>query len=128
MKVSTLTAENEDQAQSAEGETEEAPEGESGTDAAKGEGDYYYDYVVKLYFVGYDGSVRPLDAYSPQPAPENTDNKLEYYSGSSINGLQLDRDGGLIAIESIYEGWFDGTEAELLPGERYLGHIVLAVV
>ena len=120
VKVSTLAAEGEDQAQSAEGETEAAPEGEGGTEAARNEGDYYYDYIVKLYFVGFDGSVRPLDAYSSQPAPQNTDNKLEYYSGSSINGLLLDKDGGLIAIESVYEGWFDGTEAELNSNNPYI--------
>ena len=107
--VTTTADQGEDEQEGETRSDEEAPESET----EDVEIDRSDNYVQKLYFVGYDGSVRPLSAYTMQESPENTDNKLEYYSGATINSLLIDKDGGLIAIESTYEGWFDGTEAEL---------------
>ncbi len=91
--------------------SEEPAEGE--TDAAEATEIITEQYGIKLYFVGYDGSVRKLDGYHQIPAEEDPGDKVSWYSGSVLNGLYLDPDGGLIAIESSYQGWFDGTEQEM---------------
>ena len=90
---------------------EEVSEGETDAEATK-------ELVseqsgMKLYFVGYDGSVRCLDAYQPLPTPADPGDKLSWYAGSTMNGLMLDKDGDLVAVESVYSGWFDGTEEEM---------------
>ena len=78
--------------------------------------DQYAIYGYKIFFVGFDGSVRSLPKYESLPALENTEDKLEFYSGSNLQTLLDDGEGGLIAVESQYTGWFDGTEAELRSG------------
>ena len=47
------------------------------------------------------------------PADEDPGDKTSFYSGSGLNGLLLNPNGSLIAVESVYSGWFDGTEAEM---------------
>ena len=90
---------------------EEVSEGETDAEATK---ELVSDQSgMKLYFVGYDGSVRCLDAYQPLPTPADPGDKLSWYAGSTMNGLMLDKDGDLVAVESVYSGWFDGTEEEM---------------
>ena len=69
-------------------------------------------YGYKIYFVSNDGKKKEL-AYKPLPAPEDTENRLNYYSGSNLQRLLPGEDGNLIAIESVYQNWFDGPESEL---------------
>ena len=108
-KESSDESEPADEAESADesDETEQADEVESKKAASE------VDYSIRLYFVSYDGDVHPLSAFALLPAPENTEDKLEYYSGSTVSGLLLDQEGGLVAVQCLYEGWFDGTEQEL---------------
>ena len=72
------------------------------------------EYTSSIIFLGYDGSFRRLDGYRRIPAPEDTEERVNYYSGSSLDGLSVAKDGSLIARESCYASWFDGTEAEML--------------
>ena len=71
------------------------------------------NYGVKLFFVGYDGTIRELPAYQPLPAQEDPGDKLNFYSGSGLGALRMDPQGNLVAVENLYTGWFDGTEAEM---------------
>lgn len=81
------------------------------------EGEYDI-YGYRIYFVGYDGSVRQLKGYTPMDAPEDPGDMLEWYSGSNLNSLFAEESGDLIAVENMYTGWFDGTEAELERGDE----------
>lgn len=98
----------------------EAPDAEA--DAAEETGDTEdmdsvaegSNYSMKLYFVGYDGSIRELSEYHPLPAQEDPGDKLSFYSGSDLSSLQIDASGDLIALENVYTGWYDGTEEEML--------------
>lgn len=100
-------------------ETEEAQEAEASetTEETGDEGEDTKRVMprdgMKLYFVGYDGSVKELSAYQQLPADEDPGDKTSFYSGAGLNGLILDPQGELIAVESVYTGWFDGTEAEM---------------
>ncbi len=89
-----------------EGETETEADPEEESSAAP-------NYGVKLFFVGYDGTIRELPAYQPLPAQEDPGDKLNFYSGSGLSALRMDPEGNLIAVENCYTGWFDGTEAEM---------------
>ena len=71
------------------------------------------NYGVKIFFVGYDGTIRELSAYEPLPAQEDPGDKLSFYSGSGLSALRVDPQGNLVAVENLYTGWFDGTEAEM---------------
>ena len=53
---------------------------------------------VKLYFVGYDGTVRELPAYVPLPPEEDPGDKTSFYSCSGLNGLIVRPVGQLIAV------------------------------
>ncbi len=79
------------------------------------EGEYDL-YGYRIYFVTNDGSLREMENYEPLPVLENTEGKLEFYSGVNLLTLLDDGEGGLIAVEGLYTGWFDGTEAELNRG------------
>ncbi len=91
---------------------------ENGEDDTESENETEEDemetYSEVLYFVGYNGDVTRLDAYVGIPAPVDSEDKLNYYSGSSLNALALEADGGLIAVENAYAGWFDGTQEEMM--------------
>lgn len=81
-------------------------------------------YGYKVFFVSNDGKKTELD-YEPLPVPEKTEEYLNYYSGSSIQRLLPGENGNLIAIESVYENWFDGPESELEgshPWDYYVFH------
>ena len=69
-------------------------------------------YTCHLYFVAYDGTVEELSAYKALPAEPDPGDKTDFYSGSSLNALILDPNGELVAVESVYCGWFDGTKEE----------------
>ena len=76
-----------------------------------------YDiYGYRIFQVGLDGSVKLLENYTPLPPQEDPGDKTAFYSGNSLMTLLDDGNGGLIAVESIYTGWFDGTEAEMNRG------------
>ena len=76
-----------------------------------------YDiYGYRIFQVGLDGSVSLLENYTPLPPQEDPGDKTAFYSGNSLMTLLDDGNGGLIAVESIYTGWFDGTEAEMNRG------------
>ncbi len=94
-------------------ESEEAASDETETADEEGTAEANPTYGVKLFFVGYDGSVRELSGYQPMPAPEDPGDKLSFYSGSSLTALHVDPQGGLVAVENLYTGWYDGTEAEM---------------
>jgi len=99
-------------AEAEETASEETEETEGDTDKIAAE-EPAPTYAAKLFFVGYDGAIRELDAYQALPAQEDPGDKLNFYSGSSLSALRMDPEGNLIAVENLYTGWFDGTEAEL---------------
>lgn len=65
-----------------------------------------------LYFIGYDGSLRRLEQYSPLQAPEDDQGRDDYYGSSNLDRLLIGSDGSLIALEELYISWFDGPESE----------------
>ena len=86
----------------------EIPEGK--TEEYEGQYDIWGN---RIFFVSYDGQVKELKDYRPMdPIPDPGD-VLEFSSGSSLDSLLLDPNGGLIAVEYKYANWFDGTEDEL---------------
>ena len=99
-------------AEAEETASEETEETEGDTDKIAAE-ESVPTYAAKLFFVGYDGAIRELDAYQALPAQEDPGDKLNFYSGSGLSALRMDPEGNLIAVENLYTGWFDGTEAEL---------------
>ena len=99
-------------AETEETASEETEETEEDTDKIAAE-ESVPTYAAKIFFVGYDGTIRELSAYEPLPAQEDPGDKLSFYSGSSLSALRMDPEGNLIAVENLYTGWFDGTEAEM---------------
>ena len=100
-------------AETEETASEETAETEGETDADAEAVESAPNYGVKIFFVGYDGTIRELSAYEPLPAQEDPGDKLSFYSGSSLSALRVDPQGNLVAVENLYTGWFDGTEAEM---------------
>ena len=92
---------------------ENIPEGV--TPSYEGEYDVYEN---RIYFVGYDGSMKRLEGYEAMEA-ENDESKAEFYSGSGINGLFMDKDGNLLSLEYLYSNWFDGPEGMTQYDEDY---------
>ena len=100
-------------AETEETTSEETAETEGETDAEAEAVEPAPNYGVKIFFVGYDGTIRELSAYEPLPAQEDPGDKLSFYSGSGLSALRVDPQGNLVAVENLYTGWFDGTEAEM---------------
>ena len=100
-------------AETEETASEETAETEGETDADAEAVESAPNYGVKIFFVGYDGTIRELSAYEPLPAQEDPGDKLSFYSGSGLSALRVDPQGNLVAVENLYTGWFDGTEAEM---------------
>ena len=75
------------------------------------EGEYDI-YGSVLYFAGYDGSLRKLDAYSGMAIPEDTEDRDDYYGSSNLEKLFVNEDGTLTALETVYVNWYDGPESE----------------
>ena len=65
-----------------------------------------------LLFVSYDGAVKEMPAYKCIPRQEDPGDKTAFSSFSSMEALRQSAEGGLIAVESCYTYWFDGTEEE----------------
>ncbi len=79
-----------------------------------------YDvYETRLYFVGFDGTRKPLASYAPIPAQENTENKTDFNSSSNLEGLIVGADGKLITIECVYSSWYDGPEGISSSSDEY---------
>lgn len=79
-----------------------------------------YDvYQSKLYYIGFDGSVQELTEYKSVSVPENTGEKRDYSSETNLSGLSMAPDGNLVAIECVYEQWFDGPEDVKRGDEGY---------
>lgn len=79
-----------------------------------------YDiYGSALYFVGYDGKVRRLDAYTGAAVPEDTKDRMDYYGNSNISQLFVNDDGTLTALESVYVSWYDGPEADRFSDNQW---------
>lgn len=114
----TTDADESDQSgDSAEGDAAAEPESENAegeADAEKEQELISADYGMKLYFVSYDGSITALTEYKQLPGNPDPGDKTNFYSGSSLYTILTGRDGGLIAVECIYTGWFDGTEEEMM--------------
>ncbi len=73
-----------------------------------------YDvYASRLYFVSNDGSCRKLSGYEPLPGAENTENYINFYSGTGVAGMGVMDDGKLIVMENSYVSYFDGPESQL---------------
>ncbi len=70
----------------------------------------------KLFFVSYDGNVKQLSGYRTMEAESDPGDKLSFYSGTNFESLFLDQNGEIVTIESVYSGWFDGTEEEMYNG------------
>ena len=82
------------------------------------EGEYDI-YGPVLYFVGYDGNCRKLEAYQGVPVPEDTEDRMDYYGSSSMSRLIPTDDGNLLSLEELYIGWYDGPESERYGDEQY---------
>ena len=73
-----------------------------------------YDvYGYRLFFVGYDGTVRELSEYTPLEPTEDPGDKTNFSSGSNLATMFVDENGDLTLVENLYTNWFDGTEDEL---------------
>ena len=47
-----------------------------------------YDiYGSKLYYLSYDGTVKQITGYEPLPEPENSEEREDFYAGSSLERL-----------------------------------------
>lgn len=66
-------------------------------------------FESKLYFVGFDGTVKPLSAFVPTPVPEFPEGEDVYpdFTGSYVTGMRLNDDGTLSVIETVYLSWWD---------------------
>lgn len=72
-----------------------------------------YDvYEARIFFANDEGKLSLLKDYQPLPARENTDNYLEFHSGSNISGLAVDSEGALVVVEDTYYNAFTGTEEQ----------------
>ena len=73
-----------------------------------------YDvYGTRLYFLGYDGSVKRLEGYEALPPAENTENHPNFSSGCDLAGAFLNPEGGLTVLEQRYTNWYDGDESAM---------------
>ena len=69
----------------------------------------YDTFAQRLYFVGLDGAMQPLDFTVSQPAADGEERK-DYSAGSYLQGLYPAVDGSLTALETVYESWYEGPE------------------
>ena len=79
-----------------------------------------YDvYGTRLYYIGFDGSVKRLEGYEPLPAAENTEEHPNYSSGCDLSGAFLNPDGSLTVVEQRYTNWYDGDESTMYDEGSY---------
>lgn len=84
-----------------------------GKDIPEGEVEQYegqYDvYENRLYFVGYDGSMKLLEGYQSM-AGEDGEGKENFYSSGNLSGIYVNADGSFYTLENVYSNWYDGPE------------------
>ncbi len=68
----------------------------------------------RLLYIGYDGTIRELSAYKQIPKASDPGDKTAFSSYAGMDAMRLDPKGELVAIESSYSYWFNGTEEERL--------------
>lgn len=79
-----------------------------------------YDvYENRIYFVAFDGTTTRLEGYAPMKAEDSGEGKTDYYANSGLNGLFLDNEGNLLALENVYANWYDGPEGITQMDEDY---------
>ena len=96
---------------------EEIPEGVT----PEYEGQYDV-YESRLYFVGFDGSRKALEAYRPLPALENENNYREFGSGSNLDTVFVSKDGKLMAIENVFMSWNEAPAGLTPDSNEYWNH------
>lgn len=100
-----------------EGGTVDA-EGEAADDSEAAE-EKEETYVSNLYFVGFDGTISKLEAYTPTAIDsENAENR-DYNSSSNIAGAYLNSEGKLVIIDEVYEFWSTAPEDITDEDEAY---------
>ena len=73
-----------------------------------------YDvYETRLYFVDYNGKMTRLENYAPLPKAENTENYVQFYSGSAVANMALTPEDKLAVVEENYVSCFTGTREEM---------------
>ncbi len=86
-------------------------------------GDDQEENVDRLYFIGNDGTLKPLDSYSPPEPAEAPEGVRDFESSGSLCRLFWQEDGSLLALERLYTAWYEGPE-ELKRGEDgYWDHV-----
>lgn len=81
----------------------------------------YDTYAQRLYFIGLDGTMQPLDFLVSQ-APTDESDRTDYSAGSYLQGLYPAADGTLIALETVYESWYEGPEGLDQSNPGYWDH------
>ena len=69
----------------------------------------YNVYGTRFYWLGLDGSVTPLSAYEPVPAPEIEDAE-DVTTTSYVTSSIITPDGNIALLESTYASWYDGPD------------------
>ena len=72
----------------------------------------YYDGGMKILpvFIGYDGTVKELTAYTPIASAENANGRANYSASDSIVSVSVLSDGRLLVILNTFETWNDDPE------------------
>ena len=94
--------------------TREIPEGQ--TVQYQGQFDIYASFLYRIFP---DGKVEKLPNFEPLLPAENTENRAQFSSYTSLNRPVLAPDGNLIALVESYVSWFDGPEEALNHDEMY---------
>ena len=67
-----------------------------------------YDiYESALFRVTEKGKREKIRRYRTMPAPEDTEDRKEYYSEQRPRAFRMKEDGSILALESSYESWLD---------------------
>ena len=83
------------------------------------EGEYDI-YGSALYFVDNGGKVKKLNAYTGIEAPEDTENREDYYASNELSRIFINDDGTLTALETLYLSWYDGPENERYGDNQWM--------
>ncbi|MBR4473602.1 MAG: hypothetical protein IKS55_08175 [Oscillospiraceae bacterium] len=67
----------------------------------------YAVYESALFRVTESGKREKVRRYRPLAAPEDTEDRKEYYSESRPRAFRLMKDGSILVLESSYESWQD---------------------
>ena len=83
------------------------------------EGEYDI-YGSALYFIDNSGKLTKLPEFTTVEAPEDTENREDYYATNNLSRLFVNPDGTLTALEEMYISWYDGPENERYGDNQWM--------